>query len=140
MGERTLPAGVAARRLRAGLVLAAGAIAVSAAAAAEPAAGKADRAEKGRLLARQYCARCHVVDDNGFGGISSTPSFRTLVRNLKDWRERFETFYARLPHPSVIRVKGHAPPTDAPPTTVQIHLDPDDLDTFVAFAETFAAD
>ena len=67
-----------------------------------PGAGAQSLAEKGEKLARLHCARCHVVaDGNAFSGIGSTPSFRLLVNALDDWRERFETFHTRRPHPAV---------------------------------------
>lgn len=62
---------------------------------------------RGRKIARQHCARCHVVGQfNRMGGISSTPSFYLLVREFKDWRVRFETFYARRPHPAFLSIAG----------------------------------
>jgi len=97
-----------------------------------------DLLEKGRRLSEAYCSRCHVVgDSNKFSGISSTPSFKILVRALEDWRDRFETFHARLPHQSVIRIEGSDPPTEDPPTTHQVHLKIEDIEAFVAYAETF---
>ena len=94
-------------------------------------------AQKGRKLAEANCSRCHIVgDDNKFGGISSTPSFRLIVQALDDWRERFQTFHTRLPHPSVIRIEGSATPF-AEPTTEPIYLKIEDVDALVAFAETF---
>ncbi|MEM1049466.1 MAG: hypothetical protein AAGL24_25160 [Pseudomonadota bacterium] len=93
--------------------------------------------DKGLALSREHCARCHVIEAaNRFSGIASTPSFPMLVRALKDWRERFETFHARLPHPSVIRIDGIAPPSNAPATTRLVYLKPEDIDAFVAYAET----
>lgn len=98
-------------------------------------AGAQSLAEKGEKLARLHCARCHVVaDDNAFSGIGSTPSFRLLVNALSDWRERFETFYTRLPHPSVIRIEGVAPINDAPPTIRTVDLKLDDIPALVAYA------
>lgn len=100
-----------------------------------------DLLEKGRRLSETYCSRCHVVGDaNKFGGISSTPSFKILVRALEDWRDRFETFHARLPHPSVIRIEGSKPPSADPPTTHQVYLKIEDIEAFVAYAETFVED
>lgn len=97
-----------------------------------------DLANKGQKLAEANCSRCHVVDDsNKFGGIASTPSFRVLVRGLTDWRTRFETFHVRLPHQSVIRIKGTDPVTEDPPTTQQVFIELDDIDALVAYAETF---
>ncbi len=98
-------------------------------------AGAQSLAEKGEKLAKLHCARCHVVaDDNAFSGIGSTPSFRLLVNALSDWRERFETFYTRLPHPSVIRIEGVAPINDAPPTIRTVDLKLDDIPALVAYA------
>lgn len=58
----------------------------------------------GRMVARQHCARCHVIGDfNPYGGIGSTPSFQLLARR-SDWLERFQTFYERRPHPVFVRV------------------------------------
>lgn len=90
--------------------------------------------EKGRALAMEHCSRCHVVDDaNPFGGIASTPSFKLLVTALDDWKDRFETFHTRRPHPSVIRFDGIAPPTDALPTIKTVNLKLEDIDDIVAF-------
>ena len=98
-------------------------------------AGAQSLAEKGEKLAKLHCARCHVVaDDNAFSGIGSTPSFRLLVNALSDWRERFETFYTRLPHPSVIRFEGVAPINNAPPTIRTVDLQLDDIASLVAYA------
>lgn len=61
--------------------------------------------ERGLQVAKEHCARCHIVDEgNRFSGIASTPSFKTLVTALDDWEARFETFYARNPHQSVVRI------------------------------------
>jgi mono/diheme cytochrome c family protein len=63
-------------------------------------------AAKGKRLAEQHCSRCHVIGDfNKFGGIGSTPSFNVL-KSLDDWRDRFQTFFLRNPHPSFVRVEG----------------------------------
>ena len=64
--------------------------------------------ERGFELARQYCSRCHVIGDyNRMGGIGNSPSFAWMVKSV-DWRERFQTFYARRPHPVFVRVPGYA--------------------------------
>ena len=64
--------------------------------------------ERGFELARQYCARCHVIGDyNRMGGIGNSPSFSWMVKSV-DWRERFQTFYTRRPHPVFVRVPGYA--------------------------------
>lgn len=89
---------------------------------------------KGRALAEKHCARCHVVGEaNKFGGIGSTPSL-AWIKNLKDWRDRFETFYARRPHPAFIRVEGVTPPTKVLPYATPIELTVEDVENIVAFA------
>ncbi len=93
---------------------------------------------RGKAMAERHCARCHVVGNyNRFGGIGSTPSFQLLVRNFKDYKARFKTFYARRPHPAFVEIKGlprllaHLPPNAQPiPITVQ------DVDAILAYAET----
>ena len=92
-------------------------------------------AERGRALAMEHCSRCHVVDDaNPFSGIASTPSFKLLVTALHDWKERFQTFHTRRPHPAVVRFEGVAPPTGTLPTTRTVDLKLEDIDAIVAFA------
>lgn len=91
--------------------------------------------EKGRTLALQHCTRCHVVDEaNPFSGIASTPSFKLLVTAFDDWKERFETFHARRPHPAVVRFDGVPPPNDNLPTTRTVDLKLEDVEAIVAFA------
>ncbi len=92
-------------------------------------------ADEGRALAEEHCVRCHVIDPaSPFSGIGSTPSFQLLVTAFPDWKERFETFYGRLPHPSVIRFEGVAPLTEDPPTFKPVELKLEDVDAIVAFA------
>jgi cytochrome c5 len=97
-------------------------------------------ADKGEELARTHCSRCHVVaDGNAFSGIGSTPSFRLLVNALADWRERFETFHTRRPHPAVVRFEGIAPLSENPPTTRTVDLKLDDIPALVAYAASLKA-
>jgi mono/diheme cytochrome c family protein len=92
--------------------------------------------ERGRGLAIKHCARCHVVADyNPFGGIGSTASFQTMAR-MRDYRERFQTFYARPPHPVFVRVPGVDPPTNLPSPVDTIAIQPDDVDHILAYVET----
>lgn len=93
--------------------------------------------EKGRTIAEQHCARCHVIGDkNRMGGIGSTPSF-PLLRRMPDWRERFETFYARRPHPVHVRVDGVRKWSDTPSNAAEIRMTIDDVDHILAYVETF---
>lgn len=92
--------------------------------------------EKGRTLSERHCSRCHVVGDhNPTGGIGSTPSFQVL-RTMKDWRERFESFYARRPHPVHVRVEGLPTLTKLPPNATPFTLTFADVDHIVAFVAT----
>lgn len=101
-------------------------------------AAAAGDVEKGREIARQHCARCHVVGDhNRMGGIGSTPSF-PLLRKMQDWRERFGTFYNRRPHPVHVRVEGVRRWTDLPPNAEPFTITQDNVEDILAFVETLA--
>jgi hypothetical protein len=91
--------------------------------------------EQGKAIAEEHCVRCHVIDpDNPFTGISSTPSFQLLIKAFPDWKERFETFFSRRPHPAVVRFEGVAPISEEPPTVKTVDLKLSDVDAIVAFA------
>jgi hypothetical protein len=104
---------------------------------AAPVFGFAADLENGRKLAREHCARCHVVGEgNKFGGIGSTPSFRLLVTAFKDWRTRFKTFYARRPHPAFLSIEGKGRlRKDLPPNAHPVELPARSIDDLVALAE-----
>jgi mono/diheme cytochrome c family protein len=90
----------------------------------------------GRKLAIQHCARCHVVGDhNPYGGIGSTPSFQLLARRA-DYLERFQTFFARRPHPVYVRVPDTERLTDLPSFVAEFTVTPDNIEDLVAFVET----
>lgn len=92
--------------------------------------------EEGRRIANVHCARCHVVGEvNAAGGIGSTPSFRLLVSAFKDWRTRFETFYARRPHPAFLSIEGRGRlREDLPPNAHPVILPARAIDDLVALA------
>ena len=93
--------------------------------------------EDGRKTAQAHCTRCHVVGDyNPNGGISSTPSFQLLVNALKDFEERFDTFYVRPPHPAVIVVKGIKKRDDLPYNAAPVKITLQDVKNVSAFAKT----
>ena len=93
-------------------------------------------AESGRRLAREHCARCHVVGDfNPYGGIGSTPSFQLLAKR-GDWRDRFETFYARRPHPVFVRVPKVDRWTDLPSPIAEFRVTQENLRNIIAFVST----
>ena len=92
--------------------------------------------EQGRKLAQTHCARCHVIGDyNKYGGIGSTPSFNVLV-GLRDWRERFLTFFERRPHPVHVRVEDIPRRTNLPSNAAEFTITLSDVDNILAFAET----
>jgi len=67
------------------------------------------------------------------GGIGSTPSFR-LLAELDDGLERFETFFARRPHPPFVRMQDTQPPTNLPAALQPFEMTLADLDDLVAYA------
>lgn len=102
------------------------------------AAQSAGNIAAGREVAAMHCTRCHVVGDiNPTGGISSTPSFQLLVRRRPDYKERFQTFFARRPHPAFLSLKGvgRVRP-DLPPNAQPVELTEQNVVDMVAFVET----
>ena len=92
-----------------------------------------DLLEVGETVAKQHCARCHVIGAfNRMGGIGSTPSFK-LLRKRDDWEERYTSFYARLPHPSFVRIKGVEPRTNLPPNAAPIELSEREVQGLMAY-------
>jgi len=102
---------------------------------AQPVLADGDAA-KGRALAEQHCARCHVVGDfNKFGGIGSTPSFQGIA-GMKDGIERFQTFYERRPHPAFVTVPDVPKWSKAPPYAVPFRVTPESIEDVVSFVKT----
>lgn len=95
-------------------------------------------AGKGRKIAAKHCTRCHVVGNiNPTGGISSTPSFQLLVRRRPDYQDRFQTFFARRPHPAFLSLKGVGRiRPDLPPNAQPVELTEEDVKNMLAFVET----
>ncbi len=92
-------------------------------------------AERGLVVARKACARCHVVEEsNPFAGIGSTPSFAAL-RSFPDWRDTFEVFWTANPHRAVVTVKDMSEEKDPdnPVHIAPIVLSQDDVDDLVAY-------
>ena len=93
--------------------------------------------QRGKVLAEKHCARCHVVDsDKPFTGISSTPSFKLLVNALNNWEDRFASFYARLPHQSIVRFENDEVDPDIQELRPPVILALEDVDALVEFART----
>ncbi len=89
----------------------------------------------GKRVARRNCGRCHVVSaENRMQGIGSTPSFAVL-RALKDWDERFSTWYVRPPHPGFTQIAGITPPFSpaSPPPIVPIEITPEEYQALMAW-------
>jgi len=98
-----------------------------------------DKVKLGYELAMVHCSRCHIISEsNRFTGISSTPSFKTLITALPDWRHRFETFYARNPHPSIIRIEGIAPPTTGPSPNKLVYLSQSEVEAITSYVGSYA--
>ncbi|XDZ66089.1 hypothetical protein AB8880_01465 [Alphaproteobacteria bacterium LSUCC0684] len=95
-------------------------------------------ADAGRQLVREHCTRCHVIGDiNPYGGIGSTPSFEAM-KNLPDWRARFEVFFILPPHPSLVRIEGVSEdrPENLPAFSHEIVLTPMDVENILAYVDT----
>lgn len=103
-------------------------------------AASAEDVAKGRELARQHCTRCHVVGDLNTMGIGSTPSFQYMVNKLKDYENRFLTFYSLRPHPAFTRIDGLPTLTDIPSPIAPVKLTLEDVEAIAAFAATLKDD
>ncbi len=104
---------------------------------AVPAGAHGDgNAARGKTVAEQHCARCHVVGDfNPYGGISSTPSFQLLAKR-DDWLERFSTFFERRPHPVFVRVPNVERWTKLPSHVAEFDVTPENINDIIAFIKT----
>ncbi len=92
-------------------------------------------AAMGERLALTHCGRCHVINEsNRMAGLGSTPSFGALRAN-RNWQERFESFFARNPHPSFTQIDGITEPFDIsrPPPIVPLELTLEDLEAILAY-------
>ncbi len=96
----------------------------------------ADDPLNGERLAQTHCARCHVIGSfNRLGGIDSTPSFATLL-TLPDADNRFETFFARRPHPVFVRIPDNPRPSKLPPNAAAVPLSLQELSDLLAYVAT----
>ena len=101
-------------------------------------AASTDLVAEGRAIVAEHCTRCHVVPDiNPKGGIESTPSF-TAMKNLADWRRRFEVFYTLSPHPALVTIEDVSDERDkSRPVFVQeIKLQLDDIERILSYVDT----
>jgi len=54
---------------------------------------------RGRDLAIENCAQCHVIGDhNPYGGVNNSPSFYVFAERPEVYEERLRTFDQRRPH------------------------------------------
>jgi mono/diheme cytochrome c family protein len=55
--------------------------------------------QRGRELAIENCAQCHVIGDhNPYGGVNNSPSFYVFAERPEVYEERLRTFDQRRPH------------------------------------------
>lgn len=91
-------------------------------------------AANGRRIAETHCQRCHVVSpENRLAGINSTPSFMILA-SLRDWEERFLSFFERPPHPVMVRVPGVPRKSAEPATIAEFEVTPEGVADLAAYA------
>ena len=90
--------------------------------------------KNGLLVSQKHCKRCHVVDDNAFAGIDSSPSFHAM-RSFEDWEERFRAFWTVSPHLNVISIKEvyDAGSKLSPVVIAPIELSLDDIDDILSY-------
>ncbi|MCZ0812706.1 MAG: hypothetical protein ACQEVT_07940 [Pseudomonadota bacterium] len=89
----------------------------------------------GKTLSNDLCGRCHVVsEETRMNDIGSTPSF-FMLRAMRDWARRFETFYVLNPHPSFTQVEDVTPPfhIERPPPIIPVEMSLDDLEAIMAY-------
>jgi hypothetical protein len=92
---------------------------------------------RGEEVSLSYCGRCHVVSEkNRMNSIGSTPSFAVL-RTLRDWEDRFQTFYVLNPHPAFTQVADVTEPFDPtrPSPIKALEMTLDDLENIMAFVQ-----
>jgi len=100
-----------------------------------------DMINRGLELSKTHCGRCHIVDADRFGGISSTPSFKIMIIALKDWETRFATFMARNPHPAHVRLDADGPRPDHQPAAIkEVVLSEEDVDAILAYVHRMATE
>lgn len=95
---------------------------------------------RGEQVSLSSCGRCHVVNEkNRMNSIGSTPSFAVL-RALRDWEDRFQTFYVLNPHPAFTQVADVTEPFDPtrPSPIHALEMTLDDLENIMAFVQGIA--
>lgn len=91
--------------------------------------------EAGAVLSLTHCGRCHVIGpQNAMNSIGSTPSFAVL-RAMRDWDNKFLSFYVLRPHGVFTQIDGLTEPFDpaVPPPIAPVRITPEDLDAILAY-------
>ena len=90
--------------------------------------------KNGLIISQKHCKRCHVVDDNVFAGIDSSPSFQAM-RSFEDWEERFRAFWTVSPHLNVISIKDvHEAGSNLSPVVIApIELTLEEVDDILSY-------
>jgi len=94
----------------------------------------------GKTLSVKMCGRCHVVDPKDrMNDIGSTPSF-SVLRAMRDWDRRFQTFFALNPHPAFTQIEDVTPdfPIDRPSPIIPVEMTMDDLEAILAYVSALA--
>ncbi|MEM7428506.1 MAG: hypothetical protein AAF441_20640 [Pseudomonadota bacterium] len=105
----------------------------------KPALADQAAAARGDEIARQHCARCHVIPGLRNMGIGSTPSFRIMVRSKSpEWRDKFEAFFSLPPHPAFVTIKELRTQRRGPPIAAPIILSLHELDDLMTYVDELA--
>ena len=92
-------------------------------------------AAAGAQLSALHCGRCHAITPGGaMNDIGSTPSFAVL-RALRDWDARFESFYVRNPHPAFTQIAEVTLPfpVNRPSPIIPVEMTIEELEAILAF-------
>ena len=91
---------------------------------------------KGLEIVQEHCSRCHLVSTkNKYSSIETTPSFFSL-REMKDWKVRFNEFFVRPPHPAFTNIKDVTERSKKLPAFVaEIDLDLEQIENLISYVE-----
>lgn len=100
---------------------------------------RAGDAGKGEDIAIEHCRRCHVIPGQNNMGIGISPSFKAMVQSpARDWRHKFEIFYALRPHPSFVIIREFRTTPEFPLGITPVIIAVDDLDHLMAYVDQLA--
>jgi len=93
----------------------------------------------GEDIAIEHCRRCHVIPGQNNMGIGISPSFKAMIQSkAKDWRHKFEVFYALRPHPSFVIIREFRTTPEFPLGIAPVIIAVDDLDHLMAYVDKLA--